>query len=466
MPYPSWLRYAMLRRAEVRAKKIKWYYTIRRYSKDSKLINERSDKEFYEWFVGFCDAESKFKIYIRKDKRKGINFAFKIELHIDDLKVLHFIKNKLNCGKVNLSNTRNSASYSITGTKDLITTLIPIFDEFTLNTTKYLDFLCFKEIISLYLTKKHLNDEGMNHIKDLLNNFNKKRTNFTLPQNHQINITSYWLLGFLEGESSFSIGRAKLKNSPHKIKFNAQFTISLTEVQKPVLEAIKIFINNLGINKLSPNLYIDRCGINNRKAQSSTAKPQYALVISDTYFIYNFFIPFLNNLHFCSNKKLDFNNWKLGVDVLVKGLHLLEEGQIYLQELMSRMNWGRLSSNYSKIKTKTMPAINIFSYNPLYEFGTSGEIIEIASKKTITVAKFYLLTPLPKLTTLAPKSVNFCEAGPLNKENITKPLYLKGKAELCEFFSLSDTAIYKAINNKKSLFSKKTNLEYIITKIF
>ena len=150
-----------------------------------------SDKEFYEWFVGFCDAESNFKIYIRKDKRKGINFAFKIELHIDDLKVLHFIKNKLNCGKVNISNTRNSASFSITGTKDLITKLIPIFDKFTLNTTKYLDFLSFKEIISLYLTKKHLNDEGMNHIKDLLKNFNKKRTNFTMPQNHQINITSY-----------------------------------------------------------------------------------------------------------------------------------------------------------------------------------------------------------------------------------------------------------------------------------
>ena len=77
---------------------MKWHYTIRRYSKDSNLINEMSDKEFYEWFVGFCDAESNFKIYIRKDKRKGINFAFKIELHIDDLKVLHFIKNKLNCG--------------------------------------------------------------------------------------------------------------------------------------------------------------------------------------------------------------------------------------------------------------------------------------------------------------------------------------------------------------------------------
>ena len=48
---------------------------------------------------------------------------------------------------------------------------------------------------------------------------------------------------------------------------------------------------------------------------------------------------------------MDYLNWKLGVQVLVKGLHLIEAGQIYLLELTSKMNSGRLTSNQTKIKS-------------------------------------------------------------------------------------------------------------------
>jgi hypothetical protein len=34
---------------------------------------------------------------------------------------------------------------------------------------------------------------------------NSKRNNFELPKNHQINFTPYWLIGFTEGEGSFSL---------------------------------------------------------------------------------------------------------------------------------------------------------------------------------------------------------------------------------------------------------------------
>ena len=57
-----------------------------------KLINKISDKEFNEWFVELCDVESNFTVYIRKDKKAGINFYFKIELHVDDIQILHLIK--------------------------------------------------------------------------------------------------------------------------------------------------------------------------------------------------------------------------------------------------------------------------------------------------------------------------------------------------------------------------------------
>jgi hypothetical protein len=34
---------------------------------------------------------------------------------------------------------------------------------------------------------------------------NDKRLSFVLPPNHIINITPYWLLGFIEGEALFHI---------------------------------------------------------------------------------------------------------------------------------------------------------------------------------------------------------------------------------------------------------------------
>jgi hypothetical protein len=34
---------------------------------------------------------------------------------------------------------------------------------------------------------------------------NSKRTTFELPDDHKINITPNWLLGFIEGDGSFNI---------------------------------------------------------------------------------------------------------------------------------------------------------------------------------------------------------------------------------------------------------------------
>ena len=58
-----------------------------------------TDYEFKQWIVGFSDAEGCFRIAIN-NKNKVISFNFAILLHIDDLEVLEFIKNKLNCGRV------------------------------------------------------------------------------------------------------------------------------------------------------------------------------------------------------------------------------------------------------------------------------------------------------------------------------------------------------------------------------
>lgn len=214
------------------------------------------------------------------------------------------------------------------------------------------------------------------------------------------------------------------------------------------MDAIKFFIDKLGTNPLCPDLDISRCGINLRKAQSSTAKPLYALVKSDVYFIYHFFIPFLNGLQFLTKKELDFKDWKSGLEVLVRGLHLTEVGQSYLFELISGMNSGRSFSNENISEVGSLSNKDVLSLPPLYEFGPNGGIRLISNKQWVTPAKFFMLTPYSK------------------DNELFKPLYLQGKGELCNFFALSDVTIYKNINNGQPLLSPKTQITYTITKIF
>jgi hypothetical protein len=66
-----------------------------------------------------------------------------------------------------------------------------------------------------------------------------------MPDSHTIIITPYWFLGLLEGKGSFS-----LQGQP-------MFRLVLREEQRPVLESLKIFIDQLGQKLEYSDLKID-----------------------------------------------------------------------------------------------------------------------------------------------------------------------------------------------------------------
>lgn len=57
-------------------------------------------------------------------------------------KILEHIKDVLACGRLNTE--RNTLVFTISQLSDIETILIPLFEKFPLNTTKYLDYLDFK----------------------------------------------------------------------------------------------------------------------------------------------------------------------------------------------------------------------------------------------------------------------------------------------------------------------------------
>jgi F0F1-type ATP synthase membrane subunit c/vacuolar-type H+-ATPase subunit K len=117
----------------------------------------------------------------------------------------------------NVSVREHFANFSVTSQKDLLT-VIQIFDNYPLNTSKNLNYLLWKKGFELYYNRKNSNINKKELTEELVNLKNQmnsrasgatcsagKRSDFKQPENHRINITPYWLLGFVEAEGYFSV---------------------------------------------------------------------------------------------------------------------------------------------------------------------------------------------------------------------------------------------------------------------
>lgn len=333
-------------------------------------INQENDKEFYKWFSGFTDAEGNFLI-LTLSKGFGFNFKFSIGLHIDDLHVLNYIHNKLGIGSVYAYKT--NCYFNVTKKKDILK-LISIFDIYTLNSSKRLDYLDFKKAFYLYNDRTKLSKELINQIIEIKNSMNSQRTNFEFSN---INISKSWLLGFIEGDGSFSLNRVNLE---------PVFSIKLTENQLPLLIEIKNFLeDNLGFDhysKLKLNyssiIYIGK----NKEVNNS--KPLGVLTIVNIHVLNNYFIPFFNDCKFISKKGLDFNDFKIICKALHKGAHRVNSIKELILKLSYTMNNYRLSTYLGKVESISLSEVNeIINAKATIEFLEDGLQIDIETKKSI-----------------------------------------------------------------------------------
>lgn len=134
---------------------ISFLATTQKSNKNSVTKNALKDghlDKFYKWFVGFSDAEGSFGIFPLLNSKtqivQGFYFKFTVGLHKDDKGALNMIKSKLDMGKMYYY--KDKQIFVVTKNED-INKLISIFNEYTLNTSKYLDFLEFKLAFTLFV---------------------------------------------------------------------------------------------------------------------------------------------------------------------------------------------------------------------------------------------------------------------------------------------------------------------------
>ena len=151
------------------------------------------NSEFLEWFVGFADAEGNFNIRLTNlsdNTYKSVQLTFQIGVHKDEIKVLEYIMNTLQCGHI--SRSKDRINYFVNDKNSLLYVILPIFDYFHLNSSKYHHFVLFKKAVLLIKNNSHLTPSGKLDIIKIREEM-QSMTGKWIPDsiNDQINITKY-----------------------------------------------------------------------------------------------------------------------------------------------------------------------------------------------------------------------------------------------------------------------------------
>jgi len=121
-------------------------------------------------------------------------------MHISHLNTLKHIQKELKCGNISISKDR--CNFYISDFNSIINIVIPIFNNFQLNSTKYSKFIIFKNAANIIRSKSHLTREGLIHITYLKDIMHEE------PYCPDIFfITDNWLIGFMEGDVTFSTNK-------------------------------------------------------------------------------------------------------------------------------------------------------------------------------------------------------------------------------------------------------------------
>jgi hypothetical protein len=220
------------------------------------LAQAKGADNFLNWLSGFSDAESTFFINVKSSGKTGrkIEFQFRIGLHIDDidtLKQIQLVLSQLAGRQVgSLAIYKLSVVLVISNFSILRSLIKPIFNAYPLRSAKYFDFTDWEKAINIKSQAKVIRKEtlfespsyllSLNEIEEIIklkNCMNDNRDSINLSLLPQGELNPYWILGFSEGESSFTV-------QPNK-NFSPRFAISQHKKSRIVLELINKFFLNL-----------------------------------------------------------------------------------------------------------------------------------------------------------------------------------------------------------------------------
>lgn len=218
----------------------------------TKQVLNQNKELFYQWLVGFTDGDGTFSIAHQNEKW---SLTFKLSQHEYNARLLHFIKKQLGVGSINTEAKTKMVNYRIRDRKNLVKIIFPIFDNYPLLTSKYFNYLKFKEAYRILedtsLTKAQRDELMFNLVKKIPSEgyispaWNKVSNIVSNTHEAKMVMSKAWLIGFTEAEGSFYL----VNKSNDRIVHGFEITQKLDLM---VLSAIGYI---LGIKTISKNTY-------------------------------------------------------------------------------------------------------------------------------------------------------------------------------------------------------------------
>jgi len=156
--------------------KNKFFVNSRKLNTVNKATLERDN--FIEWLRGFTDAEGSFYLAPHAPGSLNYSFSYSITVHIDDIKVLEYIQQSLQMGKIFFKGKKGMATFKVTKQED-IKKIIEIFSKAPLNSIKQLNFLAFKKAFELYINNKSKDLSLKLQMDNIRYNMNSNRTDYS-----------------------------------------------------------------------------------------------------------------------------------------------------------------------------------------------------------------------------------------------------------------------------------------------
>ena len=139
------------------------------------------------WLAGFASGDSSFYVSIEnaknskqdKTNKTRVRLGFGTNLHIRDKQLLVAIANYLTILPLHIyeGKSQQSAVLQIRSYSQIVSKVIPFFNEYPIIGVKSLDFADFKKVAELVKDKEHLTKSGFKKILNIVEGMNLRREN-------------------------------------------------------------------------------------------------------------------------------------------------------------------------------------------------------------------------------------------------------------------------------------------------
>lgn len=183
---------------------INWKFSIQLYKGKATLSFNNITKNINPWWItGIIDSEGKFIINYNK-KTKKFSFSFKVVQDYKSLIILKYLVKYFLVGSVTLDYSKlEGYKYVVSNKKDIIDIIIPHFDLYPLQGSKYLDFLDFKKCILLMEQDSSTNIDLVLQIKKTINRSRSFEERWHYLKEKPFNLKPEWIQAFINGAGSF-----------------------------------------------------------------------------------------------------------------------------------------------------------------------------------------------------------------------------------------------------------------------